>query len=341
MLSDLGPASGSHSSRRGSDTGETPQPSGDAEVLDAYSRAVVDVVEAIRPALLAIRGPRGSRRSDESRGSGSGFLMTHDGYAITNSHVVAGRSRLAATIEEGDTFDVDVIGDDAATDLALVRVAARDLPVATFGDSDALRVGQLVIAMGSPFGLQSTVSSGIVSALGRGMRGAGGRLIEGVVQHTAPINPGNSGGPLLDARGRVVGVNTAMIAFAQGVGLAIPSNTARWVLTELITHGRVRRMTLGVAGQVVVIPRRVARELDLLNETGVRVASIEDAGAAARGGLRESDVIVALDGRLVATIDDLHRLLARHDAQRSTTLTVLRGDRCVEITIDGRSARSG
>ncbi len=214
----------------------------DAELLDAYSQAVVNVVERVSPAVVSVKG----RKEDKQGGSGSGFVITPDGYAVTNSHVVADRAHLIAETAEGDHIPVDVIGDDPATDLALLRLASRDLPYAEIGDSAALRVGQLVIAMGSPMGLHATVSTGVISALGRSMRGRDGRLIENIVQHSAPINPGNSGGPLVDSRGRVGGVNTAIIAFAQGLGFAVPGNTARWVVSEVLQHGKVRRRQLGI-----------------------------------------------------------------------------------------------
>ena len=217
----------------------------DSELLDAYSQAVVNVVEAVAPAVISVTHAR--KRS----GSGSGFILTPDGYAITNSHVVHGQQRMTAETEEGDRVDAEIVGDDPATDLALLRLSSTDLPFAALGDSELLRVGQLVIAMGSPLGLQSTVSTGVVSATGRSMRARDGRLIENIVQHAAPINPGNSGGPLVDSRGRVVGVNTAIIPFAQGLGFAIPSATVAWVMGELLAHGQVRRRQLG-------IPRRCA-----------------------------------------------------------------------------------
>ena len=213
----------------------------DADLLDAYSQAVIRVVEAVSPAVIGLAAGEGGRG-----GSGSGFLVTPDGYGLTNSHVVGDRAGLTATTADGDRLDAQVIGDDPATDLALVRLAARDLPFAPLGDSDALRVGQLLIAIGSPFGFQSTVSTGVVSALNRTMRGEEGRLIENIIQHSAPLNPGNSGGPLVDSRGRVVGINTAVIAMAQGLGFAVPANTARWVIGELLSHGRVRRLHLGI-----------------------------------------------------------------------------------------------
>ncbi len=218
----------------------------DADVLDAYSQAVIRVVESVSPAVISVSG--------EGRGSGSGFLISADGFAVTNSHVVSGRRQLVAETDDGDRVDASVLGDDPATDIALLRLAARDLPYSEIGDSEALRVGQLVIAMGSPLGLQSTVSTGVVSARGRTLRGQDGRLIENIVQHTAPINPGNSGGPLVDSHGRVVGVNTAIIAMAQGLGFAVPSNTAQWVTTEIMTHGRVRRRQLGIVASSELLP---------------------------------------------------------------------------------------
>ena len=199
-----------------------------------------------------------TRHDDRPAGAGSGFLLTPDGYALTNSHVVHGRPNVQATTEDGDTLSAELIGEDPATDLALLRLAARDLPFAELGDSQTLQVGQLVIAMGNPLGFQSTVSTGVVSAVGRAMRGQEGRLIENIVQHTAPLNPGNSGGPLVDSHGRVVGINTAVIAMAQGLGFAVPSATARWVVGELISHGRVRRLALGISATVVPLPRRLA-----------------------------------------------------------------------------------
>jgi S1-C subfamily serine protease len=261
------------------------------------------------------------------------FCITPDGFALTNSHVAGGRGKLIATTHDGDRIDADVIGDDPATDLALIRIAARDLPFTKLGDSDALRVGQLVIAVGSPFGLQSTVSTGVVSALGRSMRGQDGRLIENIVQHAAPLNPGNSGGPLVDSRGRVVAVNTAVIAFSQGVGFAVPANTAKWVVAELLAHGRVRRAHLGIAATTVPIPRRMARELDLLNESAVEVASVEPGGPAERAGVRAGDLIVSMDDRIIAGVDDLHRLLSKSAGAAKVRLAMIRGERRIEIDV--------
>jgi S1-C subfamily serine protease len=296
---------------------------GDAALLDAYSQAVIHVVETVSPAVISVTG----RGANGRGGSGSGFIVTPDGYAITNSHVVDNRPRLEAETAEGDRLPVEIIGDDPATDLAIARLAASGLPYAQLGDSDALRVGQLVIAMGSPFGFQSTVSTGVVSALGRSMRARDGRLIENIVQHAAPINPGNSGGPLVDSRGLVVGINTAIIAMAQGLGFAIPSTTAEWVLQEILTHGAVRRRQLGIVANVTRLPRATVRALDLLADQGVEVREVAPRSVADLAGIRADDVIIALAGRLVTSIDDLHRLLMTIPADQGFELTIVRDDK--------------
>jgi S1-C subfamily serine protease len=296
---------------------------GDADLLDAYSQAVIHVVETVSPAVISVS----ARDANGRGGGGSGFIVTPDGYAITNSHVVDGRPKLEAETAEGDRLRAEIVGDDPATDLAIVRLSASSLPYAQLGDSDALRVGQLVIAMGSPFGFQSTVSTGVVSALGRSMRARDGRLIESIVQHAAPINPGNSGGPLVDSRGLVVGINTAIIAMAQGLGFAIPSNTAEWVLQEILTHGSVRRRQLGIVANVTRLPRSIVRQLDLLADQGVEVREVAARGIADRAGIRADDVIIALADRLVTSIDDLHRLLMTIPADQGFELTVIRDER--------------
>lgn len=296
---------------------------GDAALLDAYSQAVIHVVETVSPAVISVS----ARDANGRGGGGSGFIVTPDGYAITNSHVVDDRPKLEAETAEGDRLRVEIVGDDPATDLAIVRLAASGLPYAQLGDSDALRVGQLVIAMGSPFGFQSTVSTGVVSALGRSMRARDGRLIESIVQHAAPINPGNSGGPLVDSRGLVVGINTAIIAMAQGLGFAIPSNTAEWVLQEILAHGSVQRRQLGIVANVTRLPRSVVRELDLLADQGVEVREVAPRSVADLAGIRPDDVIIALAGRLVTSIDDLHRLLMTLPGDQGFELTILRGER--------------
>jgi S1-C subfamily serine protease len=295
---------------------------GDADLLDAYSQAVIHVVETVSPAVISVT----SRDANGRGGGGSGFIVTPDGYAITNSHVVDDRPTLEAETTEGDRLRAELVGDDPATDLAIIRLSANGLPYTQLGDSDALRVGQLVIAMGSPLGLQSTVSTGVVSALGRSMRARDGRLIENIVQHAAPINPGNSGGPLVDSRGLVVGINTAIIAMAQGLGFAIPSNTAEWVLQEILAHGSVRRRQLGIVANVTRIPRAAVRALDLLADQGVEVREVAARSVAELAGIRPDDIIVALAGRLVASIDDLHRLLMTVPVDQGFELTVVRGE---------------
>lgn len=304
---------------------------GDADLLDAYSQAVVNVVDAVLPAVISV----GRRRGEEDGGSGSGFLISPDGLALTNSHVVGGERHLLAETNDGDRVDVEVIGDDPATDIALLRLAARDLPYAELGDSEALRVGQLVIAMGSPLGLQSTVSTGVVSALGRSMRSRDGRLIENIVQHAAPINPGNSGGPLVDSRGRVVGVNTAIIAMAQGLGFAISSQTARWVTTEILAHGQVRRRQLGITATVQRLPKALIRSLDLWSESAVQIIDVLPGGLAERAGLRSDDLVVSLNDRITASIDDIHRLLTLLPPEAPIELVVVRNGRKLEVRVPG------
>ena len=309
--------------------------SADAELLDAYSRAVIGVVDTIGPAVVAVA----RRRGHESGGVGSGVLITPDGFALTNSHVVGGQEHVAVTTHDGDVLETDVIGDDPATDLALLRVAARDLPAAPVGESAGLRVGQLVIAMGNPFGFQSTVTTGVVSAQGRSLRSQQGRLIENVVQHTAPLNPGNSGGPLLDSRGRVVGINTAIIAMAQGLGFAVPADTARWVVGEMLAHGRVRRPALGLSLTMRPVGRELARRLDLLVDLAVEVMSVERGGAADGAGVREGDLIMAINGRIVTSLDDMHRLLSRANGG-PVMLTIVRGNRQFEVAVQPRVGKT-
>lgn len=299
----------------------------DAELLDAYSQAVTGVVDRLSPSVLSVSGANGSG------GSGSGVLITPDGFALTNSHVVNGRNRLFVATNEGDRIDAEIVGDDPATDLALIRVLARDFPAATLGDSAAVRVGQLAIAVGNPFGFQSTVSTGVISALGRSLRGRDGRLIDNVVQHTAPLNPGNSGGPLVDSYGRVVGINTAIIAQAQGIGFAVPANTARWVVGEFVAHGKVRRPYLGIGGTVIPLPRSLADEHDLLNDQAVEVISVAPKGPADLAGVRVGDIVVEADGRNIASVDDLHRLLTKSGVGRSIVLTVLRNRRLIDLSV--------
>jgi S1-C subfamily serine protease len=303
---------------------------GDESLLDAYSTAVVAAAERVGPAVahLAVEQGRRSRR-----GSGSAFAFTPDGFLVTNSHVVHAARSVHASFADGSTYDADVIGDDPDTDVAVLRIGAAGLPTATLGASRNLRVGQLAIAIGNPYGFQHTVTAGVVSALGRSLRAENGRLIDDVVQTDAALNPGNSGGPLVDSRGEVIGVNTAIIPMAQGICFATAIDTAKWVITQLLQHGRVRRGYLGVAGANVALGRRTVRHHDLATDRAVRVESLEPGGPAERAGLEPGDLIVAYDGSAVGGIDDLHRLLTAERIGRPTTVAVVRSARKLELPI--------
>jgi S1-C subfamily serine protease len=306
--------------------------SADSDLLDAYSRAVIAVVRKIGPAVISVMGPRG----EENGGVGSAFLLTPDGYALTNSHVADGRQKLRTLTPEGDTLDAVLIGDDPATDLALLRLAARDLPFAELGNSESLQVGQLVIAMGNPLGFNSTVSTGVISALGRAMRGREGRLIENIIQHTAPLNPGNSGGPLLDSRGQVMGINTAIVAMAQGLGFAVPAKIAEWVVSELLAHGRVRRLSLGIVARATALPRRLVREHDLLSDQAAEIVDVMPRGPAAAAGLRSGDIMIAVNGRILTGMDDLHQILTGLPKSPQLLITILRANRLLEVPVEPR-----
>jgi S1-C subfamily serine protease len=306
----------------------------DGELLDAYSRAVTTVAEQVSPAVvkMEVQGelPPAERRSgprrgpQEGGGSGSGFVMTPDGYVLTNSHVVSGAKRIAAIFQDGTRLPAHVVGDDPPTDIALVRIDGGHLPALQFADSSRLRVGQLAVAVGNPYGFDCTVTAGVVSALGRSLRTKTGHLVDDVIQTDAALNPGNSGGPLVDTQGRVIGVNTAMIMPAQGICFAIAANTAAFVMTKLIHEGKVRRSYLGVAGQNVPLHRRVVRYHGLTNESGVFVVNVEPNSPAAQAGLHEGDLIVAFGEKPVAGIDDLHRLLTEEQAGLDVAMTIIR-----------------
>ncbi len=303
----------------------------DLPLLDAYSRAVISVVDAVSPAVVAI-APGAAASERRRRGAGSGFIIAPDGYALTNSHVVHGADELEVTLTDGRAVRALSVGEDPATDLAVVRLEASDLPFATLGQSASLRAGQLVIAIGNPLGFQSTVSAGVVSALGRALRSTTGRLIENVIQTDVALNPGNSGGPLVDSGGRVVGVNTAIIAAAQAISFSIPVDTAKWVVPQLLAEGRVRRGYLGIAGQRRPIDRQLARRHGLEASHAVEVLSVEPGGAAAQAGLRQGDLVVALNDQPVGTPDDLHRMLAQWPLGERVALGVLRGDRLLRLS---------
>jgi S1-C subfamily serine protease len=318
--------------------------------LDAYSRAVTSAVEKVSPSVVNIEVHQSviSRRRGEPRerrGGGSGFIFTPDGLILTNSHVVHDASRIEVTLGDGRRFPARAIGDDPATDLAVIQIDAPagngpGLVAAALGDSQALRVGQLVIAIGNPYGFQSTVTAGVVSALGRSLRSYSGRLIEDVVQTDASLNPGNSGGPLVASDGRVVGVNTATILPAQGICFAIGINTAKFVASRLLRDGRIRRGYIGVTAQTVPLHRRLVRYYDLAREAGAVVLSVEDGSPAARAGLREGDVLVTLDGHPVAGVDDLHRLLTDVPAGTRSELSVIRGSQRLTVGIVPEEARA-
>jgi S1-C subfamily serine protease len=317
----------------------------DAPLLDAYSRAVVDAVECVGPTVVrvdvshrvAMRGRDGRRREGHVDGQGSGFLFTPDGLVLTNSHVVRNASRVLVELQGGRQETASIIGDDPATDLAVLRVDASRLPYAEFGDSRTLRVGQLAIAIGNPLGFQSSVTAGVISALGRSFRTDSGRLIDDVIQTDASLNPGNSGGPLVDSHGRVIGVNTAVITRAQGICLAVGINTAEWVAARLIQHGRIRRAIIGVAGQNVALDAAAARALGMPGG-GVLVQSVERGSPAASAGIRNGDVIVGFAGQPISGIDELHKLLTDERIDAATTVALLRGGERLELPLVPREA---
>jgi S1-C subfamily serine protease len=308
-------------------------------LLDEYSRAVTGASDMVSPSVVNISvtqksGQRGRMRFPrEAQGTGSGFIFAGDGFILTNSHVVQNAKKLDVTLPDGRSFQADVVGDDPDTDLAVVRISAPDLCVAELGDSQRLRVGQLVIAVGNPYGFQCSVTAGVVSALGRSLRSTTGRLIDSVIQTDAALNPGNSGGPLVDSHGEVIGVNTAIILPAQGICFSIAVNTAKFVAGRLMRYGYVKRSYLGIAGLDAPLHRRVVRYHGLDVETGFLATSIEDGGPAAGAGLKENDVIVAFDGCAVRGIDDLHQLLTEERIGTEFTMIVIRHTEKIELKV--------
>jgi len=311
---------------------ESSTPPSDEMLLDAYSLAVTRVVERVGPTVVKLEvehaGPRAREESQDPRsrrgGSGSGVVFTHDGLILTNSHVVHGARRIGVVTQDGRSLSADLVGDDPDTDLAVVRVSASDLPAASFGDSEALRPGQLVVAIGNPFGFQTSITAGVVSALGRTLRARSGRLMDNIIQTDAALNPGNSGGPLVNSRGEVIGVNTAVILPAQGLCFAIPSNTARWVASGLLRHGRIRRAYLGIGGQHVRLHRRVMRQHGLDREHALMVVHVEAGSPAAGAGMVEGDIVIAFEGAAIASVDDMHRLLSEDRIGVPAKVTILR-----------------
>ncbi len=295
-------------------------------LLDAYSQAVIGVVEKTGPAVVSISaGTPSWRQGMEQAAAGSGVIFTPDGYVITNEHVASAGSKLSITLQDGSIYPATVIGKDPATDLAVVRASVSGVHFASLGDSSKLKVGQLVVAIGNPFGFQSSVTAGVVSATGRSLRSREGQLIENIIQHTAPLNPGNSGGPLVDSLNQVVGINTAIIGMAQNIGFAIPANTAEWVVPQLLAHGRVQRGFLGISGQTRPIDRRLALLHNLPEATAVLVVVVENQTPAAQAGLHEGDLIFSADDMPVTSIDDIHRFLAHWSPGKPISLGILRG----------------
>ncbi len=308
-------------------------------LLDAYSAAVTAAVESITPSVLAIEvvktrgaGAR-ARNGGEVAGAGSGFIFTPDGFALTNSHVVHDTDHVRVTLTDGRRLNAELIGDDPDTDLAVIRIDAPDLVPATLGDSDRLRPGQVAVAVGCPFGFQCTVTSGIVSALGRSLRAQSGRLMDGIIQTDAPLNPGNSGGPLVTSQGAVIGVNTAVIAMAQGLCFAIPINTAKFVAGRLIKDGRIRRAYVGFGGQAVPLLQAVTRFYRLPLTSGILVVTTEPDSPAAAAGLRDGDIIVRFGGLAVDNVETLQRMLTDARIGLETSMAVLRGTELRELRV--------
>lgn len=317
----------------------SPPTDSDVDVMDAYSRAVITAAEKVSPSVVyieveqSIRNRRtGPRMPRERHGSGSGFIFTPDGFILTNSHVVHGAKKIEVTLSDGHKYQADLIGDDPDTDLAVVRINAPNLVPAHLGEAQRIRVGQLVIAIGNPYGFQYSVTAGVVSALGRSLRAQSGRLMDAVIQTDAALNPGNSGGPLVNSRGEVIGVNTAMILPAQGICFATSIDTAKFVASRLIRDGKVSRSYIGLAGQNVSLPRRIVRFYNLAVESGILVVSFENNSPARKGGLRDGDIIVGFDNHPTAGIDDLHKLLTEQRIGRKSSLLVIRGTD--KLTVD-------
>jgi S1-C subfamily serine protease len=320
------------------DEAPVPQPVSDGALLDAYSQAVIHAAEVVSPAVVYIEvthrpaasrdgraGASTERQRPGAHATGSGFIFTPDGYVLTNSHVVRSAARIDVALSDGRRTRADLVGDDPDTDLAVIRIGANDLVAAKLGDSHSIRVGQLAIAIGNPYGFQYSVTAGVVSALGRSLRSQSGRLIDNVLQTDAALNPGNSGGPLVSSSAEVIGVNTASILPAQGICFAIAINTAKIVAAQLIRDGRVERAWLGIAGQNVDLHRRVVRFHDLKTPSGVMAASIEIDSPADRAGLKRGDVIVGFDGQPIAGSDDLQRLLTGDQVGKTSAVAIIRG----------------
>jgi S1-C subfamily serine protease len=315
-------------------------PEAPLEPLDAYSAAVVGAVEQVGPAVVSVYTGGAEEAARARGGAGSGVVVTPDGYLLTNEHVVQRVQEARVSFVDGRTVAAVVAGRDPATDLAVLRAQAASLPYAQLASAQRLRAGQLVVAVGNPYGFESTVSAGVVSALGRSLRSRQGRLIEGIVQHTAALNPGNSGGPLVDAHGAVTGINTAIIPMAQGIGFAIPAATAQWVLTQILTQGRVRRAWLGIAARDRPLDLRLVRALSLSATRAVEILSREREGPAAESDLQPGDLIVGVNDEPVDGIDTLHRLLGGVPPGTELALTVVRRTRRLTVPLTAREPAS-
>ncbi|MCM3873946.1 MAG: trypsin-like peptidase domain-containing protein [Pyrinomonadaceae bacterium] len=325
-----------------------PRPEPEEDLMDAYSRAVIGAAEKVSPSVVYIqvrqvaRGRGNSRRSpQESRGGGSGFIFTPDGFVLTNSHVVHGATTIEVALPDGHKYEAELIGDDPDTDLAVIRINAPNLVPAQLGDAQKIRVGQLVVAIGNPYGFQYTVTAGVISALGRSLRAQSGRLMDDVIQTDAALNPGNSGGPLVNSRGEVIGVNTAMILPAQGICFATSIDTAKFVASRLIRDGKVSRSYIGLAGQNVPVPRRIVRYYNLPVASGIMVISYDANSPAKKAGVLEGDVIVGFEDHSIAGIDDLHKLLTEDRIGHKSSLVVLRGTEKLSLEVVPEESQSG
>jgi len=320
-----------------------PPAQSDPQLLDAYSRTVVGVVERVGPAVVSVAVTRQGRdrlgRSRRLEGTGSGFAFTPDGYLLTNSHVVSGARQIGVSLPDGRQLDAQLIGDDPDTDLAVIRVGAHDLPTVALGSSRRLRVGQIAVAIGNPLGFQNTVTAGVISALGRSLRAQTGRLMDDVIQTDAALNPGNSGGPLVNSAAQVIGVNTAIIPGAQSICFATGIDTARWVVSQLLAHGRVRRAWIGVGGTTVPVPRRLQRALALEQTSAVRISDVQKDSPASVAGLEDGDFIIGLDGKPLAGIDELLRMLDADRIGRLSVLRVVRGAQILHLTLTPQERR--